>query len=38
VHTNSEAECFQDYKYFEDKSELKREVHLLYLSAFLSEP
>jgi dynein intermediate chain 1 len=25
VHTNSEAEVFQDYKYFEDKSELKRE-------------
>lgn len=25
VHTNSESECFQDYKYFEDKSELKRE-------------
>jgi hypothetical protein len=24
VHTNSEAECFNDYKYFEDKSELKR--------------
>lgn len=25
VHTNSEAECFQDYKYYEDKSEHKRE-------------
>lgn len=25
VHTNSEAECFQDYKYYEDKSEMKRE-------------
>jgi dynein intermediate chain 1 len=25
VHTNSERECFQDYKYYEDKSEPKRE-------------
>merc|ERR1711935_1316743 len=25
VHTNSEAESFQEYKYFEDKSESKRE-------------
>jgi len=25
VHTNSEADFFQEYKYFEDKNELKRE-------------
>lgn len=25
VHTASDAECFHDYKYFEDKNELKRE-------------
>lgn len=25
VHSNSERECFQDYKYYEDKTELKRE-------------